>query len=161
MNDALKTLAQQALTMTSLFADESEVQTLHDDIAAHCLTLKSMRILKSALVLMDSKDSLHSYIAGSKLTFPLLKPPAKKVFLTSTEASSLSKYKFVTMMLSSFELAGNSHPLSSSEFDPNLHETTSLISNLDRKHPWGPRGIGGARKAEGISFAAKGSEGVQ
>jgi hypothetical protein len=79
MNDSLRTLAEKALLMDSLFADESESQALRDDIAAHCLTLKSIRILRSALVLMDNEDSLHSYIAGSKLTFPGLKSPAKEV----------------------------------------------------------------------------------
>jgi hypothetical protein len=95
INDSLRTLAEKALLMDSLFRDESESRTLRDDIAAHCLTLKSIRILKSALVLMDSKDSLHSYIAGSKLTFPSLKPPAEEVTVM-TAKTCFQQNKLIT-----------------------------------------------------------------
>lgn len=79
MNDSLQCLAEKVLLMDSLFSNESDSQTLRDDIAAHSLTLRSIRILKNALVLMDDKNSLHSYISGSKLTFPNFKPPAREV----------------------------------------------------------------------------------
>lgn len=95
MNDSLRSLADKALVMDNLFADDSESQILRDDIAAHILTLKSIRILKNALLLMDSKDSLYSYIAGSKLTFPSLKLPIKEVTVMTAETFFHQQNKIV------------------------------------------------------------------
>lgn len=74
MNDSLRSLAGQALLISSLFSDESEFQRLKGDMEADYISVRSLLLLKKALVLMDKEGTLHSYIADCTIIFPLLKP---------------------------------------------------------------------------------------
>ena len=62
------------MLLTSVLTDESEILTLKNDVAAGNVTVASLRILRKYMVEMKEVRSLHSYISGSKVTFPSLKP---------------------------------------------------------------------------------------
>lgn len=79
MNDSLHNLMERTLLMTSLFSDENEILVFKDDIAAGHATLKSLKIIQKALLEMKEEKSLHSYITGSRVTFPTLKPKVAEV----------------------------------------------------------------------------------
>ena len=80
MNDSLRELIEQALLMSDLFSDESEYQSLKDDMEADHVSVRSLQLLKRALVFMKKEGTLHSYIADSSIKFPLLKPAKASVF---------------------------------------------------------------------------------
>ena len=79
LNASLRGLIERALLIAPTFADDLEVQILKDDMASECISVKSLRILKKALLEMKDESSLHSYIVGSKVTFPTLKPKTTQV----------------------------------------------------------------------------------
>jgi hypothetical protein len=70
MNSALKGLCECALLIPCLFTDESELQSLKDDILSGFVSKESLHILSKALKEMAEEKSLHSYIIGSKFVFP-------------------------------------------------------------------------------------------
>mmetsp|Transcript_11597 Transcript_11597/g.11234 ORF Transcript_11597/g.11234 Transcript_11597/m.11234 type:complete len:284 (+) Transcript_11597:30-881(+) len=70
MNFALKGLCERALLIPCLFKDESELQSLKDDILSGFVSKESLHILSKALKEMPEEKSLHSYITGSKVVFP-------------------------------------------------------------------------------------------
>ena len=74
MNDSLRELMERTMLVTSVSTDESEILTLRSDIAAGNVSVASLRILRKHMVEMREVRSLHSYISGSKVTFPTLKP---------------------------------------------------------------------------------------
>ena len=74
MNDSLRELMERTMLVTSVSTDESEILTLRSDIAAGNVSVASLRILRKHMVEMREVRSLHSYISGSKVTFPSLKP---------------------------------------------------------------------------------------
>ena len=79
LNASLRGLIERALLIAPTFADDLEVQILKDDMASECISVKSLRILRKALLEMKDESSLHSYIVGSKVTFPTLKPKTTQV----------------------------------------------------------------------------------
>lgn len=79
MNESLRELIERALLITTVFTDEADIQTLKDDIVADHVTVETLQILKRALVEMKEERTLHSYIAGSKMTFPAFKPKVVEV----------------------------------------------------------------------------------
>ena len=79
MNDSLRVLIEQALLIPNLFTDESEHQSLKDDMEANHVSVKSLQLLKRALVFMKKEGTLHTYIADSSIKFPLLKPTKSSV----------------------------------------------------------------------------------
>lgn len=70
MNAALKGLCERALLIPCLFKDESELQSLRDDILSGLVSKESLHILSKALREIPEEKSLHSYITGSKVVFP-------------------------------------------------------------------------------------------
>ena len=84
MNAALRGLIKRTLLITTIFTDESDIQTLKDDCAADYVSVKSLQILKRALVEMKDERTLHSYILGSKVTFPNFKPKVVEVSRKAT-----------------------------------------------------------------------------
>lgn len=79
MNPSLRELAEQALLITNMFTDESDLQTLKEDIESDYLSVRSMQTLKRALVEIKKEASLQSYTVGSKITFPSFKPVLPQV----------------------------------------------------------------------------------
>jgi hypothetical protein len=82
MNTSLRELCDYALSIPSLI-DPLDMKCLKDDMTAECLSMTTLRILSRALIEMkkDGKvvSSLHSYITGSKVVFPALKPKVTEV----------------------------------------------------------------------------------
>lgn len=79
MNDSLRELVEQALLIPSIFLDDSEYQSLKNDMDSDYVSIRSLQLLKRALVIMKKEGTLHSYIAASSIKFPLLKPVKSSV----------------------------------------------------------------------------------